>query len=60
MGMMIHNGTMPSAGRWKDLGRKPVEGCKLRITGELRVHKKTADKKGLEPRELGIRGTALA
>ena len=41
------------------MGRKPVEGWKLRITGQLRVHKKTADQKGWEPRKLGIRGDAL-
>ena len=41
-------------------GRKPVEGWKLRITGELRIHKKAANQKGWEPRKLGIRGNALA
>lgn len=41
-------------------GRKPAEGWKFRITGELRVHKKTADQRGWEPRKLGIRGKALA
>lgn len=60
MGMLIHNGTMPSQGHRKDVGRTPVEGCKLRITGELTVHKKAADQKGWEPRKLGIRSNALA
>ena len=60
MGMLIHHGTMPSEGHRKDVGRKPVEGWKLRITGELRVHTKAADQKGWEPRKLGIRGNALA
>lgn len=60
VGMLIHNGTMPSRGHRKDVGRKPVEGWKLRITGELRVHKKAADQKGWEPRKLGIRSNALA
>lgn len=52
-------GTMPSEGHRKDVGRKPVEGWKLRITGSW-VHKKAADQKGWGPRILGIRGNALA
>lgn len=37
MGELIHNGTMPSEGLRKDLGRKPGQGWKLGMIGELRA-----------------------
>lgn len=59
VGKLIHNGTMPK-GPLERFGRKPVGAWKFRLTGELRVHKKTADQKGWAPRKLGLRGKALA
>lgn len=35
-------------------GRKPVEARRFRIIGKLRVHQKTADQKGQEPRNGGL------